>query len=70
MFGLKTVGVGELGLGIHQKRKWCFDAPWGCNPYSAGISYRRQNLTSEDVFWRQILTSEEVFWRLKLIPAL
>ena len=30
------------------------------NPYSAGIDFRRQNLTSVDVR----------FWRLKSIPAL
>ena len=30
------------------------------NPYSAGIDFSRQNLTSVDV----------IFWRLKSIPAL
>ena len=32
----------------------------GVNPYSAGIDFSRQNLTSVDVR----------FWRLKSIPAL
>ena len=38
------------------------------NPYSTGIDFSRQNLTSVD-FSRQNLTSVDVrFWRLKSIP--
>ena len=41
-------------------------------PYSTGIDFRRQNLTSVDGidFGRQNQTSVDVrFWRLKSIPA-
>ena len=40
--------------------KWSFNASWGLNPYSTGIDFSRQNLTSVDVR----------FWRLKSLPAL
>ena len=49
---------------------YSFDTWQVLNPYSAGIDFSRQNLTSID-FSRQNLTSIDVrFWRLKSTPAL
>ena len=43
---------------VNVNRRWCNVSPTPLfNPYSAGIDFRRQNLTSVDVR----------FWRLKVI---